>query len=1138
MTGPRFLASALASLALGACVRDVGIGPRLGACADVPDAAYTYGQAGIGTCLAGPVDMAFVATAAGPRLAVVNSDPFRGFASGSLLVLDGEAVGEAEGVVPVDRLATGALPLDRFGGRMARLPDSALGPRLLVPTRLSEGSYFRRTPDRAWVVDLVDPDRPAFGDRRFVGVEADPYATAADPTQQRAYVVNATSVSVSVLDTSRTEVAPLPSEPLSRVTPPVFVPVAGSVGRAELRGEVLEDFVLTRTDTWTARWLDGTWRAWVPTANGLAQWVGQADGSYRPSARGVEIDADATDLFDAVDDPWLTALGDAGRIVTWFTDRGGLYAAFTDGSFGAWAFDPAEVVLDGGDDAWRAWIGGPSFTGTGAGTLLYFDARVDELAPSVIGVATTLDGTSFTARDAPVVVAPPGWDSILQPAALRDPNAGAVRLWATVQRAGAAAIVHADSSDGGLTFGEPEVVLELPGLLVGAPVVTWTGGRYRMWLTVGDASGWTHAVSTSVDGLAWTDPVDVAPSDRPPGGRPPRAAIQPVPTESWQLEGSDGTLVTPQPVSGLLWSSTSRGFSLRVASGHDTGTDGRADLRGGLRPGVEVDVSGQRTLYATARDASGRDRLVALRRAFGDRWTVVGSDLVPEGAGGNVDGVRDPVVFRRGDVLVMLYTAASGGVGRLRRAASTDGLAWDPIDGLALPSPPTFESVEQSAHAVTQDSGVLRLHYAGFDGGRWRIGEATSTDGLVWTRRPGPDAPYAFGTGEPGAFDDSAVRDPTVWRDGDTEWMAYAGYDGVTWSIGLASRVAPATSAPPTPWTRRLAPAEGAPLPVLSPVPRTFSALGVASPARTLDGTGVWYAGWDGDAWRIGEARLSDRGGGGQPSLFPAHRVPSAGDSFRFDTVRGRPGRPTVSLAQIVQGVVLPGYPGTLLSEGPTSAVLDAARGLLFVAGKDFPGVLVVDVRDDSTATWADTNALDLEAVLRFDTTTGNLGIQDLLLASDGRLYAAAREPDAVLVIDPTRVVDDAVRDVVDGALVGVIPMRDLTDDAGNETVAAVGASALAEVPGTSLLLVTQMRDNSLAVVDRSLGAYGEEIAHLDQLVEAPVAVRVSPDGRYAVVAGYLGGAGATSEGSELAVVGLDPDGPAYLDVRARIVNR
>src|SRR5690606_26402030 len=82
----------LAAPLLGACVQDVGAGPNLGRCADLPRGTYTYGEIGIGTCLAGPVDLGFFEQDGATWLAVTNADPFMNFGSGSVLLVDWDSV--------------------------------------------------------------------------------------------------------------------------------------------------------------------------------------------------------------------------------------------------------------------------------------------------------------------------------------------------------------------------------------------------------------------------------------------------------------------------------------------------------------------------------------------------------------------------------------------------------------------------------------------------------------------------------------------------------------------------------------------------------------------------------------------------------------------------------------------------------------------------------------------------------------------------------------------------------------------------------------------------------------------------------------------------------------------------------------
>src|SRR5690606_22585490 len=131
-------------------------------------------------------------------------------------------------------------------------------------------------------------------------------------------------------------------------------------------------------------------------------------------------------------------------------------------------------------------------------------------------------------------------------------------------------------------------------------------------------------------------------------------------------------------------------------------------------------------------------------------------------------------------------------------------------------------------------------------------------------------------------------------------------------------------------------------------------------------------------------------------------------------------------------------------------------------------------------------------------------------------------------------VVDDDTKEMVDFVSVGVLPMHDEIDDDGDETFAALGAAGLALVPSQQLLLVTHFRDNSVSVFDLTLGAFGEEIRHIEDVGENPHAIAVSPDQTWAAVATFLGATASGADGSTLAVLDLDPDSPTYLQIRAR----
>jgi hypothetical protein len=1113
-------------VALSACVRDPGLGPDLGACADYPDNVYTYGEVGIGDCLAGPTDLRFLDIGGESYLAVVNADPFRLFTSGSLLLIPENELQLSDRRVRMDELGARSLPLDSFVGRIGYDPFRRLA---MIPGRLSAESFLETAEDLVWMVDLSDPMNPQFlEERRALGVRQDPFAIAFDARARRAYVVNALDHSISIIDTSAPVPALLDPAPASILTEPVFEDADGSGSIAELRLTLEEGEDVAITDSWEALWLESFVRAWLPVGPDLRRWTSDGGGNWSPDPEPFDLVGSDSDLGVEARDPWPTLRQDA--LTLWFEDQGNIVAASTGGLAAQWTFDDT-VALRAEPGSWRADVGAPSVLTVGERNLMYFHGREAEGGPASIGVATSTDTFTYNAGSAPLL-APEGVESFEHPSAMVDPLHDRLRLWFGRWDGTTWCVAHSASADGGSTFDVPEDVLCAPGGHAAAPAVRYTGGRYQMVLSVSDGFAWTHAESWSWDGLIWSDPVPFANAEVDFDlATPPRVGLFADPTLAWRIQGEEtGPLSLPVLAGFEITSSTAR-FTASAASGHRVGTDvlSGASARG-VEPSTLLELGGRETLYVTATDAAERPRIASLVR-LGDRWAASNPQIIAEDAGGNADGVRNPVVYEIDGTFHLLYGAIDGDLTTLRHATSPDGFTFTPSEALPLPVVEGWDRIEQLPGSIERlDDGTFRLWYAGFDGTRFRIGSATSADGAVWNRETGLGDPWQLDAGRPGEFDDSGVRDPKVFVDADgNATMFYSGFDDQVWRLGAAVRL------PSGAWERTTSRIDDDPIPVLPAIDRTFATLGTRSAALLPDGNGGfsgYFGGFDGDSWRIGSVHGDELG------LFPEIAFPTIGDRFSFTTRRGQAGRSNIELGQIIDGLSLPGAGGALIPDGPTAAVLDDERGFLFVVAKSVNGVWVIDVRDDSTADFEDLNYLDIEAFMRIETTTGLLGVQDAVLGSGGRMYLAAREPDAIVVIDTNDIVDDATKEILDDRALTALGVHDLTDDAGELTFAAVGAAGLALVPGQDLLLATHFRDNSVSVFDLSLGAFGEEIRYERFVGENPHVVRVSPDGTYAVIADYLGTVSDDEAGSALAIMDLRPDSPTWLEITKRVVNR
>jgi hypothetical protein len=158
---------------------------------------------------------------------------------------------------------------------------------------------------------------------------------------------------------------------------------------------------------------------------------------------------------------------------------------------------------------------------------------------------------------------------------------------------------------------------------------------------------------------------------------------------------------------------------------------------------------------------------------------------------------------------------------------------------------PRFDAIAATAAWVIRGGALWRAWYTGWNGderrlggGRsepvhFRIGVATSPDGLAWTQRAGAaEQGAALGLGAPGEVDSLAAAHPSVIKAGATYHLWYEAYDGAAW------RIAHAHSADGLAWTKDgavLVPSEG----------DALDTLGARAPVvrRTAGGFELWYQG-------------------------------------------------------------------------------------------------------------------------------------------------------------------------------------------------------------------------------------------------------------------------------------------------------
>lgn len=112
---------------------------------------------------------------------------------------------------------------------------------------------------------------------------------------------------------------------------------------------------------------------------------------------------------------------------------------------------------------------------------------------------------------------------------------------------------------------------------------------------------------------------------------------------------------------------------------------------------------------------------------------------------------------------------------------------WTKYEGnpVLVPGPAgDFDDYSGYPGCILFDGSTYHFWYGGHDGTRVRIGYATSPDGKTWTKYT--DNPV-MNVGTAGSWEDQLIEAPYVLFDGSTYHMWYSGYDGLNSRIGYAT---------------------------------------------------------------------------------------------------------------------------------------------------------------------------------------------------------------------------------------------------------------------------------------------------------------------------------------------------------------
>jgi predicted GH43/DUF377 family glycosyl hydrolase len=170
----------------------------------------------------------------------------------------------------------------------------------------------------------------------------------------------------------------------------------------------------------------------------------------------------------------------------------------------------------------------------------------------------------------------------------------------------------------------------------------------------------------------------------------------------------------------------------------------------------------------------------------GLKWTRLGRVLSPD-----PEAWEGNYIAANGSVLLVnsqwFYWYQGGRMPRIGLATSADGKKWTKHGEPVLDAGPRGSWDERGVADpyVIRVAGIYYMYYLGQDRAhRQRLGLARSPDGLRWEKlRSNP----VLETGEPGAFDETGLGEPAVWKEQGAWWMLYTARDKKEWRrLGLA----------------------------------------------------------------------------------------------------------------------------------------------------------------------------------------------------------------------------------------------------------------------------------------------------------------------------------------------------------------
>ncbi len=203
-----------------------------------------------------------------------------------------------------------------------------------------------------------------------------------------------------------------------------------------------------------------------------------------------------------------------------------------------------------------------------------------------------------------------------------------------------------------------------------------------------------------------------------------------------------------------------------------------------------------------------------------NQWILIGSPNAWDSGGPN----RGTSILFKDNIYHLWYAATNDNdltvnpYWRIGYATSSDGINWTKQNGGNPVIEPTesWELNNVSFPTVIDDNGTYKMWYGvGSGDAPTQVAYAYSTDGITWTK-PAADNPVITTT--PNSFDSMFLTITSAMKDDDGVYkLWYSGLNGIRWAIGLAT--SPQIPIVPIPTPTQIPPNTPTPSPTPTPTP-------------------------------------------------------------------------------------------------------------------------------------------------------------------------------------------------------------------------------------------------------------------------------------------------------------------------------